>query len=395
MINVICCLLFLVFGFLYLFSFQGDVMNMAQHAISSGRTTYHAFIFSILVILGLAALGLVLTRLLYVPIRFRALLWFPSYWILGIFTDVHLPMLEHTDTGGSLFGIVLMGVLSLVAFFLVRLVHEDRGENSSLSSLLWPNMLILAISLGFTAWAGNTNRPLHYELRLEHYALRGEFEKLLENGIDDPTTTRPVMAIRAYALSQQGEMGNKLFYYPVNIGSKGLIPSTADTLRPVNLPQLLREHLGGFPISDMSSTHFLEFLAAKPEPKEAVKDYLLCSYLLDKDLNTFVDSLIAYYGPNDSILATQTTTPTKSKKNKKAKAEPDPILLTSLPTHFAEALLLYSRLNDHPKATTDDKAVYENFLEFSKCRALPTKEEREAQCRRLYNQTYWFYYYFE
>lgn len=394
MINFICCLLFLFFSFTYLYFFQGEMMKMVQHLLSNGRTAYHALLFSSLISLALAVLGLACSHFIsFLPTRFKALGWLPSYMLLGLLTDVSLSITEPSSHAVGFIPFFLVSIAYLVALAILSRIQEPRFEKSSFSELLWPNLLQTVLCIAFTCGVGNTNRTLHYELRIERLAIEENYEKVLQVGAEEPNVSRCIMYLRVYALSQNGELGDRLFMYPNNLGTESLLPSPIDSLRPANMPSKLREYLGGFPIHDMNATRFLQHLASKPDAKEPVRDYLLCSFLLDKNLPAFVDSLLSFYGPKDTVEVQEKELKLNKKKKKKEK---EPIVFTQLPRYYSEALLLYSRLNDKPVAVLKDDETLQNYLDFSKYnRQTSNKAERERLCRLYYNDTYWCYYFFD
>lgn len=395
-VSVFCCLLFAVFSFVYMYLFQGDMMQMVQHLLSNGRTTYKVLLFSSLITCILTCVGFLCTHFMRLPLRFKALAWFPSYWILGWLTDVSLVEIADISQQPHRVGFpafIISGIVYLAVVFVVMRLNDPDEDKASMSAYMWPNLLILVGGMTFTTIAGNTKRVLHYELRMERLAINGDFAKILERQDDvNMETSHCIAYLRAYALSQKGELGNQLFLYPNNYGSNSLLPSNVDSLRPANMPAKLRKYFGGFPIHDMNATHFFQYLASDTVVSEPVKDYLLCSFLLDKNLSEFVDSLVVYYGPKDTVNVDETIE-NKAKKNKKE--EKEPIHLQTLPRHYAEALLLYSRLTEKPVAVLDNDEILQNYLDFS----VYNKESmdiklRESQCRKYYNGTYWCYYFF-
>lgn len=390
MISILCCLIFVFFSIIYLVCFQGDMMKTAQHLMSNGRTSYQVLLFSSMITLFLTILGLVLGHFIKYPPRFKAVVWFPSFMILGWLTDVSLNVVEPTSKSVGIFPFILFAVFYLVSTFILCRIQIPKYDKSSLQSLLWPNLAVLCISIFFVCGVGNTNRTLHYELRMERYAENEMFDKLLEVGKDDPMVSRRIMYLRVYALSRKGMLGDYLFQYPNNLGSESILPDPKDSLRPYNLPAKLKAYLGKFPIHDMKATNFLQYIACDSVVSKPVQDYLLCAFLLDKNLGAFADSLVSFYADKDSIEIMPATNQSKKNSNK----APEPYRFKTLPRHYAEALLLYSRLNENPVAVLDDDKTLENYLDFSEYREKKDSCEREAFCRIYYDDTYWCYYFF-
>ncbi len=380
------------FSFTYLYSFQGEMMRMVQHLLSNGRTHYQVFLFSTLITIGLTFLGLLILRFVSLPCRYKALAWIPSYAILGWLTDVSLSMVDPSSHSIGATPFVLLTIVYFALIYILYRIQEPINNKATTHEMAWPNMFILVIGMAFTGWVGNTNRTIHYQLRMERLCIEENYSKLLKIGADDPNSSRCVMTLRVYALSKLGTLGDQLFRFPNNLNSDCMLPLLIDSMRPANMPRRLQEHLGGFPIKDMSATHFLQHLAADTVVKQPVREYLLCALLLDKDLDTFVDSLISFYG--DKVVPQVPLDEEDKRLNKNKKEEKEPIRMKSLPRYYAEALLLYSQLKEKPKALLDESKMLENYNGFESCLALPDSMEREQKCREEYGETYWNYYYF-
>lgn len=371
-----CCLIFVSFTFLYLFFFQSDMLSMVQHIMSNGRTSYHVLIFSSLITLVLSVLPFAQSYFIKLPVKFISLLWFPSFWALGWLTDVGLSEVAPTSHSINAVPFVITAILYAMAIFAGTRLSREVEANTPLTNIFWPNILLLVIAMTFTTYVSNTNRTIHYELRLERLVTEEKYQNVLDISAQEEHPSRCIMSIRAYALSRLGELGDRLFFYPNSSGGESLLPPPTDSLRPSNLPKILREYLGGFPIHDMNATRYLQHLAADSLASEHVHEYLLCALLLDKNIDTFVDSLVVYYSPKDG--------PVKF-----------PVHLSSLPRHFAEATILYQRMSESPKVVLDDDETLENYLAFlEQYKKVDDPVEREAICRKYYNETYWTYYYF-
>ena len=95
-------------------------------------------------------------------------------------------------------------------------------------------------------------------------------------------------------------------------------------------------------------------------------DYLLCGDLIDKDLDRFAKDIQDYYTVNDS-----------------------------LPKHYREALILYSRLRSKPVVVYHHvmDEDYDNLQELEK--GYPNQTERKGKVEEHYRGTYWYYYWYE
>lgn len=388
--NIVLCLLFMLFSFVYLYAFQGEMMRMVQHLLSHGRTQYQVFLFAVLITLGLTLLGLVLLRVVPFPGRFKALAWIPSFAVLGWLTDVSLSVAEPSPHSISAWPFVLLAFIYFSVSYVLLRIQEPIDVNATFHEMAWPNFFVFMLGMAFTGWVGNTNRTLHYELRMERLCIDEEYGKLLMIGAEDDNSSRRIMALRFFALSKLDALGDQLFHFSNNLGSDYILPAPIDSLRPANMPQRLRSYLGGFPVQDMNATRFLQHLASDTLAKEPVRDYLLCALLLDKNVDTFVDSLVSYYAPKP---APEELAEDQRKSNKKKNKKNEPILLSSLPRHYAEALALYGHLTQQPKALLDNTAINSEFDKYVGQMELPDSLANDQILEDTFGDTYWWYYY--
>ncbi|MBQ0049640.1 MAG: hypothetical protein KBT12_05335 [Bacteroidales bacterium] len=382
-ITIVCTVIFVAFSLAYLILFQADVMTMAQHKLSQGRTTYHVHIFSFLITAALTVVAYACNHYVKLPLRARALAFFPSFWGLGLLSNVNLSSLSPSahNVGALPFLFVLLFWIGTT--ILLRQIHQPKFDNTPLSQALWPNLMIIALGINFTCLMGNTQQNIHYELRMERLAMEEDYDRVLQIGAENPQTSRCIMVLRAYALSRQGTLGDRLFTYPNNLSSDALLPIASDSIRPANLPAVMKEYLGGFPTHDMKATRYLQLLTSDTLAKEPAHDYLLCAFLLDRNLDAFADSLLSFYPPTDSIV---------KKEGRITTYLPQ---YASLPRHYAEALLLYSRLREQPVCVLLNDEILENYLNFSQLYHAGDAQHTEADCQSYYGNTYWNYYFFK
>lgn len=369
-------------------------MCMAQHVYSHGRTTYHLTFFTFIILGLLTALGAFITTRFHLPIRFRALYWFPSCFILGFLTRIHLPVTYTAPTFLSTIWISVSVIVYCFTIFIIKLLHENRAENVSFSTFLWPNLLQMFLLFALACAEGNTNRQLHLELRMEQYASKGDYDNILEFCKKQRHISRSIQCVRAYALSQENMLGSHLFDLADKPTTQALLPLMVDSLRPANTPSLLRLHLGGFPIHDMHATNYLRYATRDSSCQESVRQYLLCSLLLERRLTEFADSLVSFYVPKDSLVAHQNKTTKKGRLGNKTTKRPSPIRLQNLPTHYAEAIILYSHQTEVPIAIYEDSELKESFLKFYQIYR-HNKQANEDVIKKLqpFASTYWNYYY--
>lgn len=365
-VAVACGFLFAVFSVLYLHAMQSGLLATAQHLLSKGKTVYSPWWGTVIITFLLLMLQYAYRKAVYIPVKFAALYYFPSCLVLGILTSI-IP-----DKGWAVrldvdWGFVLICILLyLSALWFVKHFPDKKNHNkSNVFSYLWVNFLFLSMGMLMTGSIGNTNDVYHYRLQMERCLAEKEDTAALEIGRLSLQSDRDLTAMRAFALSRTHQMGDKLFEFPQYFGSEGLMPTPSDTISVHNWVNELHVHLGGKPNAGLSgTTRFFELLAQRVSATKAVGDYLLCAYLLDKNLDAFVQMLPGYY-----------------------------VVDESLPLYYKEALVLYNRLHTKPELIYKDPVVETNlndFLHYEK--RFKNPQERANQCKRMYGNTYWWYY---
>ena len=98
-----------------------------------------------------------------------------------------------------------------------------------------------------------------------------------------------------------------------------------------------------------------------------VTDYLLCGFLLDKNLDGFVNAIRYKYNLSSP----------------------------SLPKHYREALTLYTHLRANPVLVYHNEVLDADYADFQELeRKYTDKRKRESYVRDTYGGTYWFYYFY-
>lgn len=373
MINVICGLLFVGFCFCYLAFYQGDFIALIQHYYSHGRNVSHGIILPALITLGLTILGGLIQFFAHIPIRLRALHWVPSFILLSMLTSIGVGNFTAGDSShGWIFYLVTLAVF-LIAYYVALTIQENRSENNSFVVYLWPNLLIFSISCTFLIFTSNTNRRLHEELRIERAIGEGRWEDAQKRVKQQKQTTAFMSAMYVYATNEMGELStnSQFFQYLTEKGSDKLLPSLKDSLRPWNVTAMVREKLGNLPATDMNATRYLEYILRDTLATPQVKQWLMTSYLVDRDLPSFTKQLLECYPPLDSIHHVYT-------------AE------DSLPKNYREALYVYTHQYEHPEATIQDSLLdvqYDQFKLFNYNLTVPEKIASDSL------SSYWKYYF--
>ena len=365
-ISWMCGFIFTIFSLAYLYYLQADLLAMAQHILSGGRTTYSPVWGAVLLTTALLLLRAAFGKTIAYPLRFNALYFFPSFLLIGLLTSIRPNANMQISLGINWIAIVIyLALFSLISW--IALHFPDRKNvKQNIFAFAWTNILLLSLQAVMTAAIANTHDVYHYRLQTEHYLIEGNDTAALHVGETSLQADRCLTSMRAFALSRTGQLGNKLFEYPQYYGSKGLLPHPADTLFSFSFPQMLFQHLKAKPAPSLTNTtRFLTIIAQKPNASVSTPDYLLCALLLDKNLDTFVTTIPKYYPLN-----------------------------AHLPLYYKQALTLYAHLHPADSTIYYDKKEQAVLNEFINAAAAYTDPVEQANTlRKNYDKTYYWYYF--
>ncbi|MBQ7420751.1 MAG: hypothetical protein IJV27_01180 [Prevotella sp.] len=340
--RVLCNVIFCTFTFLYLYFYQADIMVVAQHVASGGKTHYVPLAGALLITLALQLLQVGVRVVTGLYKRTYALTYLPSLLILIFITDISSDVTTKIDFGiwAWIFPFFLLIYIPIV--YLARkyqvLEPEIRFMGAS-SQLIWINVGLLLLMLICVGVFSNSDEPFHYRARIECKLLKNDIDEALTIGKESKKTDSSLMMLRAYALSCHKLLGERLFEYPLLASSENLCP-------------------------DGKRTNALVFPQNKIE-KRAKKnyDYLLSGLLLDKKLDKFVVNFQKYYA-----------------------------LDKPLPKHYKEAVILYEHISKHPKIAIKSHEMENEFSSF--CALADDLHGNRLKLQEQYGKTYWYYYRF-
>jgi len=342
LVKATCAGVFTAFVFCYLYFYQAEELTYLQQTLSGGQTHYDRTIGAIIITIVL----LLLQRMVYGITHLRkyahALTYFPSSLALVALTDV-------TPAGRLSFTWLWVAPLLLLVFAAwvwmekqLEIFSKTPRNESLFSRPMWTNMALLIAQMLLVVLCCNNNDVFHRRLKMEQLLVKGRYAEALQAGGHSHETDSALTMLRAYALSRMGQMGDKLFEYPIVGGSEMLVPN-ADSARTLTMNWKIVKafsHKGGR------------------------KDYRLMASLLDRNLDDFVYHL---------TIDCKTDSAT-------------------MPRHYREALVLYAH-KQHKIAYHDSvlDADYEDFRKLEKQQTDPVR--RVAVMERAYGNTYWWYYF--
>ena len=356
-IYVMCAIVFVVFSLCWLYFFQADVLTYKQHKLSGGLTQYHPFLGAILITFLLYLLQLGVYSITRLQKSTHALTYLPSMLVLAMLTDFT-------------WWVILIVVLwiGLVVFCLMLQEVEDDDSYSFTSRPMWINMVIMSLEMMLVAWLGNTNAVFHYRMKAENLLAEGKYSKALEVGKKSLESDADLTMLRMYALARTDGLGERLFEYPISVSGSEVLPTNGKVQMALCSEDSLYKFLGARPAEKMEPERYLRILLRRDSvPRRTIGDYLLCSYLIDKDIDHFVKEIGKFYQVNDS-----------------------------LPKHYREALTLYTHSRSNPlfvyrSAVTEED--YKNFREMEN--EYPMLSERKGKLGENFRGTYWYYYKYE
>lgn len=369
-IRVVCTFVFTLFSFFYLYYFQSDVLTVLQHVFSKGQTHYDHFVGATLITLVLLLLQIGVVNICRKVQMAWAFTFVPSALCLAALTDV-----EPSDVDGMLHfssGVYLLPI-GLIVFGLLVWTAKATGLLQSLSftvrstqRLLWNNLLVLLLCMLFVCTCGNGSKVYHARAHAEQCIMDGRQDEALlaiENcGSGDENLTM----LTAYALAQKNALAERLFEFPVKGGSEALTPYAKNMKFELIADSVFYSKLGGWYVQRMPTMKYLDYQRRHGRMNSMAIDYLLCGYLLDRNIDAFAANVTKYYEVNDSV---------------------------ALPKHYKEALVMYTHLRSTPRVIYNNNVMNTDFEDFQKLeKSVADERERQTALRDTYGNTYWYYY---
>ena len=377
-----CAIVFIVFSFLWLYRFQADVLAAFQHVMSDGKTQYSPLLGAVLITILLQVLQLLVYTVFRLTNRGHALTYFPSMLGLALISAINTDIALSYNWGFLWILIPLVLVVWVGICFVVRYIQNvepDKGSKIFFSRPMWINMLIMVLMMLGVAWVSNTNAVFHYRMRAETCLLENNFEGALDAGWESLESDADLMMIRMYAMARRGELGERLFHYPI-VGSSNVMLPTSGESHFVRYPvDSLYHALGARPARPMLPTTYLKALAGNLRDSSEsglfrasssmARDYELCGLLIDRKLDDFVECLRDNTAGGDSLDASR------------------------LPLHYREALTLYNHLRRHPIIIYRNPVMEEDYRNLRELeQKYPDATERRGKVEDWYGRTYWYYY---
>ena len=259
--------------------FSGGLNFLLQ--LHVGSTAYHAQISS-------AASGSV--RGAPVKRRFHgASICFPSFLILTMITDIPVDIDRYHSLGAWWIilplCLILWGGLIWIARQLEPIETEPHSNGWFSRTYMWVNLLQMLVMILLVNFVASNDRLFHERMRMEHLMKEKQYEKALEVGEKSLKTDSSLTMLRIACLNETGELGSRLFTYPLVGGSKAMMPDSVTVKAMMwKAPKWMQK-----PSAWMVKHHLKYRLPV---------DYQLCALLLDKQLDKFVAEVQKHYKSN-------------------------------------------------------------------------------------------------
>lgn len=371
LIKSLCAIVFILFSFFYLYFFQADILAMQQNVLSGGTTHYNKTIGAILITLVLYLIKTGVSRITKFSGALYALTYMPSALLLIFLTCPNNNFSKDNMSGTwTWLSIVIFIVFCFFSFMYKRWKQQSPTPyiKETTAGLVWKNMLLMALTFFLICIGGNTDRVFHYRMRAEALLSSGKYKEALEVGNKSHDTDESLTMLRIYALSRSKQLGESLFKYPIAEGGSASLLPNGNNVKCMLLPKSeIFKQLGIRKKGNMQPMEYLLYLERNGLAMKSVTDYILCGYLLDKNLNAFVNEITKKYNINSP----------------------------SLPRHYKEALILYTHLRANPAAVLHDEVMDADYDDFQKLeKKFKDKNERLSYVKDTYGETYWFYYFY-
>lgn len=370
-IAIVCGSLFCIFSYLYLWKVQGGILGMAQHVLSKGLTVYYPPVGAGIITLLLLLLQMLLNSFCKLQREWHCVSFFPSFFTLAMLSSVAATAYTHFQFGHWiwLYPVGIVVFFFVVSFFKHLTTTFDTRAGGIIVRTLIPNLITFIILAVMCLWLSDTKEVTYYRYAIEYNLSKGNIDEALEIGSRSKVSSPEIAALRVYSLQKKDLLGERLFLYPQDYGADGMLLNLSDSVRMVFPPMQLYRELGAYPNSENQPTvEFLELLNNSDQAKQPMAEqYLLCAYLLERNLDKFADKLKkVYHFEEDSVV--------------------------KLPRYYQEALVLYQHIR--PGRINYKNSIQEtNYEDYKRLvRSSSISQVSMNISRTDFGKTYWWYY---
>ena len=359
-------LLFSVFSVVYLSVFQKEVMEALHYSLAQGKTVYAPWMSAIIGTIVLLVIRWFVNLFVGLKGPLKTLSYFPPCLLLGVVTDVGHGVYHGEGISGQwawllpLLLVLYVVIGKLLARACKLWVNPELEEGVMVNS----NLFVLLCLCLMTACMGNTNVHFHHELKVEEALRKQDYETARQVGMKSMDPSRNLTALRAYAMSREGTMGEYLFQYPQLYGAAGLLMGTSDDKALRLNADSLYVYLGNRPALGEPAMTFFTRICEEESGNYTTMDYYLSALLLERKLEQFVKAFDELYIVRDSV-----------------------------PYYYQQALFLYDKMHPSNKPMVADEAMEEQWKAYEEEKTNLAGQRGEGnRMRRKFGDTYWWYY---
>ena len=326
-LKVSCSILFCLFTFFYIYSYQCDVISYGQMVLSEGKTHFDRTIGSLLLTVALYLVHLFVSGVVRPHDRYVALTYFPSLLVLTFVTDIPEDMDEVFSLGDWVWiGPLLLLLYAALVWFLHQWSARWTSGSSSFFHDLWVNLSILALMFFLVCSVSNSDERFHRQLRMERFTIDGDYDDVMDEMAEVGEAEGSFTLLSAFALSQQSLLGERFFEYPVSQGSTAIHPGNST-----------------------SKTYFVprEVMMMAYSITYWKNDYELTGLLMDRRLKDFAQRVKSCY--NDSVM----------------------------PKHYREAMAIFRQSEDAKVLARQEEAAMKEEMEKAR------KERRSGRAKKV------------
>lgn len=363
-IRLLCAVAFCIFSFLYLYSYQADVLAYAQHILSGGKTHYNALAGAFLITTVLLIFQILLSLVAKPKGCLHALTYIPSLAIIAYISDISV-CVDKTFMGFASVFIISISLSCLIIYLLKKIpkkASDEETKDSFFFRQLWINALTITFLFFVVGLKGNGDAVFHKRLKLERLISNGNYDKAFDVVNQQSESNDSCLMLTACAMSNKNMLGEK-FFENISSGSSSMLLNMNGNSLLMLPPDFIYKYLGVIPAKNMNVISYLQYAERHKKWKKAVYDYLLTAYMLDKKLDAFCHVLRSHYKIDEN-----------------------------LPKHYREALILYAHLRVHPAIVLTDDVMEADFEDFFTALRKKSPTDR-AELFKSYGNTYWYYYY--
>ena len=127
-LSVICAILFATFSFIYIYTFQGELLALMQDYLSKGVTTSNSFWAAIIITSLLCLMQYGINRISKLHGRWEAVSYIPSCVLLALVTNVNDGTMLYTASEW-LWGVPLTTLAYIGLVWIIRMHREVKRSS--------------------------------------------------------------------------------------------------------------------------------------------------------------------------------------------------------------------------------------------------------------------------